>query len=127
MHLLSAMSLVQITCSRAPLTLVMSHKGPNIYFCLFHFNAILHISDMSEKMPLLTSFVISNWNYVRTDKLYYRSVISLSLSYVYPKQPIFWLTQEWFRELSFSRLECGVHDKLHISSADWWDLFLPLA
>ena len=31
------------------------------------------------------------------------------------------------RELSFSRLECGVLDKLHISSADWWDLLLPLA
>ena len=40
---------------------------------------------------------------------------------------IFGLTQEWLRELSFSRLECGVHDKLHISSADWWDLLLPLA
>ena len=26
--------------------------------------------------------------------------------YVYSKQPIFGLTQEWFRELSFSRLEC---------------------
>ena len=37
------------------------------------------------------------------------------LSYVYSKQPILGLTQEWFRELSFSRLECGVHDKLHIS------------
>ena len=24
------------------------------------------------------------------------------------------LTQEWFRELSFSKLECGVHDRLHI-------------
>ena len=44
------------------------------------------------------------------------------LSYVYSKQPILGLTQEWFRELSFSRLECGVH-KLHISRADWWDLF----
>ena len=33
---------------------------------------------------------------------------------VYSKQPIFGLTQEWFRELSFSRLECGVHDRLHI-------------
>ena len=41
------------------------------------------------------------------------------LSYVYSKQPILGLTQEWFRELSFSRLECGVHNKLHISSADW--------
>ena len=51
----------------------------------------------------------------------------LVLSYVYSKQPIFGLTQEWFRELSFSRLESGVHDKLHISSADWWDLLLPLA
>ena len=49
------------------------------------------------------------------------------LSYVYSKQPIFGLTQEWLRELSFSRLECGVHDKLHISSADWWDLLLHLA
>ena len=47
--------------------------------------------------------------------------------YVYSKQPIFGLTQVWFRELFFSRLECGVHDKLHISGADWWDLLLPLA
>ena len=38
----------------------------------------------------------------------------LVLSLVYSKQPIFGLTQEWFRELSFSRLECGVHDSLHI-------------
>ena len=53
--------------------------------------------------------------------------VSYVLSYVYSKQPIFGLTQEWFRELSFSRLECGVHDKLHISSADWWDLLFPLA
>ena len=22
--------------------------------------------------------------------------------------------QEWFRELAFSRLECGVHDRLHV-------------
>ena len=50
----------------------------------------------------------------------------LVLSYVHSKQPILGLTQEWFRELSFSRLECGVH-KLHISSADWCDLLLPLA
>ena len=55
--------------------------------------------------------------------------VFLVLSYVglYSKQPIFGLTQEWLRELSFSRLECGVHDNLHISSADWWDLLLPLA
>ena len=46
------------------------------------------------------------------------------LSYVYS---IFGLTKEWLRELSFSSLECGVHDKLHISSPDWWDLLLPLA
>ena len=38
---------------------------------------------------------------------------------LYSKQPIFGLTQEWFRELY-----CGVHDKLHISSADRWDLLL---
>ena len=37
----------------------------------------------------------------------------------YYEQPIFGLTQEWFRELSFSRLECGVHDV--------WDILLPLA
>ena len=55
------------------------------------------------------------------------SLHCLALSYVYSKQPIFGLTQEWLRELSFSRLECGVHDKLHISSADWWDRLLPLA
>ena len=57
-----------------------------------------------------------------------QAILSPSLvSYVYSKQPILGLTQEWFRELSFSRLECGVHDKLHISSAGWWDLLLPLA
>ena len=41
------------------------------------------------------------------------SVVNAVLSYVYSKQPIFGLTQEWLRELSFSRLECGVHDRLH--------------
>ena len=41
--------------------------------------------------------------------------VFLVLNYsIYSKQPILGLTQEWFRELSFSRLECGVHDKLHI-------------
>ena len=61
-----------------------------------------------------------------------RPLSHIYLSYVpvyqprYSKQLIFGLTQEWFRELSFSRLECGVHNKLHISSADWWDLLLPL-
>ena len=50
----------------------------------------------------------------------------LILIYVYSQQPIPGLTQEWFRELSFfrNRLECGVHDKLHISSANWWDLLV---
>ena len=36
------------------------------------------------------------------------------LSYLYSKQPILGLTREWFRESSFSRLECGVHNRLHI-------------
>ena len=27
----------------------------------------------------------------------------------------------------FRELYCGDHDKFHISSADWWDLLLPLA
>ena len=58
-------------------------------------------------------------NQLKSDRL------SLVLSYVHSKQPIPGLTQEWFRELSFSTLECGVHDKLHISSAEWWDLLLP--
>ena len=40
---------------------------------------------------------------------------------------MFGLTHGWLRELSSSRLECGVHDKLHISSADWLDILLPLA
>ena len=38
----------------------------------------------------------------------------LVLSYVYHKRPVLGLKHEWFRELSFSRLECGVHDRLHI-------------
>ena len=40
-------------------------------------------------------------------KLVYEKNIEILVS----KQPIFGLTQEWFRELSFSRLECGVHDR----------------
>ena len=44
---------------------------------------------------------------------------------IYFKQPIVELTQEWFRELSFSRLECGVHDRLHIYPTVR-DLLLPL-
>ena len=43
-----------------------------------------------------------------------RNISYSSYSYAYSKQPIFGLTQEWLRELSFSRLECGVHDRLHI-------------
>ena len=39
---------------------------------------------------------------------------SVGLSYVYSKQVIFELTQEWLKELSFSRLECGVNDSLQI-------------
>ena len=33
---------------------------------------------------------------------------------IYAKQPILELTQERFRELFFSRLECGAHDRLDI-------------
>ena len=55
------------------------------------------------------------------------SLMFLVMYTKYAKQPIVGLTQEWLRESSFSRLECGVHDKLHISSADWWGLLLPLA
>ena len=33
------------------------------------------------------------------------NAVILVLSYVFSKQPILGLTQEWFRELSFSRLE----------------------
>ena len=42
------------------------------------------------------------------------------------KLPIPGLTQEWFRELPFSGLECGVHDRLHIYPPVW-DVLLPLA
>ena len=43
--------------------------------------------------------------------------VFLVLGYVCSEQPVFGNTGV-VRELSFSRLECGVHDKLHISSAD---------
>ena len=51
---------------------------------------------------------------------------SLVLSYVHSKQPVLGLTQEWFRELSFSKLECGVHDKGTLCLPTVWDLLLPL-
>ena len=44
----------------------------------------------------------------------------------YSKQPILGVTQEWFGELSVSRLEWGVHDRLHIYPLVC-NLFLPLA
>ena len=39
--------------------------------------------------------------------------VSLWFLVVYSKQPSVWLTQEWFREWSCSRLECRVHDSRH--------------
>ena len=33
---------------------------------------------------------------------------------MYSKHLILWLTHEWLREMSVSRLECGIHDKLDI-------------
>ena len=36
------------------------------------------------------------------------------------------LYKRLFLELSFS-MSGGVHNKLHISIADWWDILLPLA
>ena len=40
-----------------------------------------------------------------------------------PNSPFFGLTQEWFRALSFSRLECEVHDRLHnFYLPPLWDL-----
>ena len=35
-----------------------------------------------------------------------------SILFPYSKKPILGLAQEWFRELSFSKLECGVHESL---------------
>ena len=40
-------------------------------------------------------------------------VISLVLSYIL-QTPILWLTQEWFRDVSFSRLACVVYERVHI-------------
>ena len=49
--------------------------------------------------------------YILFDIINQENVNFLDLSY--SKQPIFGLTQGGL-ELSFSRLECGVHDRLHI-------------
>ena len=63
----------------------------------------------------------------------YVSVLRIVLSYnVYiycnSNQPILELTQEWFRELSFSRLECGVHRRfIFTPCVTAWDILLPLA
>ena len=58
---------------------------------------------------------VNEWNKWSADCVHSSSVnMFLSSKLVYSKQPIFGLTQEWLRELTFSRLECGVHDRLHI-------------
>ena len=62
-------------------------------------------------------------NPIRTHHI---SLSFLVISYVYYKQPIFELTQEWLRELSFSRLECGVHDRGSIFLPPAWDSLLPM-
>ena len=41
------------------------------------------------------------------------NVISLVLSYIH-QTPILGLTQEWVRDVSFSRLACVVYERLHI-------------
>ena len=41
--------------------------------------------------------------------------IDLVLSYIYSKQAMAGLTQEWLREVSVSRLGCGVYDRSHIT------------
>ena len=56
---------------------------------------------------ILTATTLS----MRTHK---EGTLGLVLSHVYSKQPIFGLTQEWFTELFFSRLEFGLHKRLHI-------------
>ena len=81
---------------------------------------VCHINVTSNNI-----FVLFFMPYTIQRLLNVRMVFVVTGSYVYSKQPIFGVTQEWFRKLSFSRLECGVHDKLHISSADWWDVLLP--
>ena len=61
-----------------------------------------------------------NSGYIKTDRFldeclgkYIFYIHNDVLSYMYSKQPTMGLTQEWFRKLSFPKLECGVHDRLH--------------
>ena len=62
------------------------------------------------------AFIIHYYLVIKDKKIskYMQTYFFNVLSYVYSKEPILGLTQEWFREFSFSRLECGVHDRLHI-------------
>ena len=78
---------------------------------------------ISSSMVLSTKPAIQQWptglNAVKkndTQKLYITDIRMLRALFlvIYSKRLIFGLTQEWFRELSFSRLEGGVHDMIHV-------------
>ena len=60
------------------------------------------------------------WNYGYLSAMFGSCLEGIhSFRYILHKQPILGLTQEWFRELPFSRLECGVHNRLHIYPLCW--------
>ena len=89
---------------------------------------------MDVKMQQLAGHPQSTYDY-KTDNVegliiarYYNynsvsNVLSFVLSYILPT-PIQGLTQEWFRDVSFSMLACVVYERLHIYPV--WDILLPL-
>ena len=76
---------------------------------LIHFMRLVCVDCLLKNIHTRTVAFFSRLSLLRC-----LSVV-LVLSYGYSIQPILLgLTQEWIGEFSFSRLECGVHDRLHI-------------
>ena len=69
--------------------------------------------ETTPKYTLTIKAAVSISKYTKCSSFFFRYFLVLHVRFI-------------LLELSFSK-SGGVHDGLHISSADWWDLLLPLA
>ena len=93
------------SCDHCMLCLLGTFTSGSQLVCLYEQNAY----TLEPGKIQVRNFQVSHVNvYVCIYALHYMFLV------IYSKQSIFGLTQEWFREWSFSGLECGVHDRLHI-------------
>ncbi len=72
-----------------------------------------NLIDLSSVLKFMFLLAAVSWINVAANNISCK-ISTICKLYIYSKQPILGLPQECFRELSFSRLECGVHVRLNI-------------